>query len=286
MPSFAAASKRSRPLLGTFVRIELRGPSAQTLRAATSHAFSLIEKTEELMSFHRRSSDLGRLNDAPPGTWVKVHGWTMTVLRASNRLFDLSKGSFDIRCGSALARWGLLPAQGPALPRTGTVKGPPVEMKGGRARRPGPGLLDLGGIAKGFAVDRAADYLRRQGLAGSVNAGGDLRHWGVPGSVEIRGGSWSRSLTMKAGALASSSVIARRVPGRRGRISAHVQVGSGRALTRPVTASVFSRSCLYADALTKVALMAPPTVSRNCLKDLRAQALIFGAQGRLLRSLP
>jgi thiamine biosynthesis lipoprotein len=222
------------------------------------------------------------LTRAPAGAWVGLHPWTCGVLRASNRLHRLSKGRFDIRCGSALAAWGLLPGTGVQGP---LASGAPVQLKGSQARRRGPQWLDLGGIAKGFAVDQAASFLKGLGLEGSVNAGGDLRQWGSSAPVEIRGGRWGRRLALGAGSLATSSVQARRVAGRRRAVSAHVDGRSGRPLLRPLTVAVLSRTCLQADALTKVVLLSPVADARRCLQAARARALVFGADGRLLRSL-
>lgn len=243
--------KRVRPLLGTYVEITLSGrASPKQLNACADAGFAAIEEIDRLMSFHREDSDLGRLNRARRGRTVAVAHATARVLATCNALWRASRGAFDPRVRSAQA-----------------VE--PFRIAGLRAGRNGPGA-DLGGIAKGFAVDQAVDRMRRfRGVSGLVNAGGDLRAWGRRSfSVAVRSGEGLRPLRLRNAAVATSAV------GLRPEVR-HRRMPSGVAMRKRRTAAVVADRCLWADALTKVALAADPPVAARCLRKFSARAFLF-----------
>ncbi len=268
MRSLRKKLKRSRPLLGTFVEIEVEGDhSISYLNDLISEGFKEISHVDRLMSVHRSDSDLSRLNRAKPGVWTPVHAQTLAVLRMTNTLYDLSQGFFDVRASG-------IPAKAAAMA--------PLEFKGQHARKSGPWSMDLGGIAKGYAVDRAGEKMTALEPSlhySSVNAGGDLRFWGQSASpVGVRIHRDHRPLvkTMRVGptAIATSSVRPQ---------ESHRLMPSGRPFKRPGTAMVFADRCILADALTKIVLMGPSPIAKTCLDFYRAHALVFAPTGRLER---
>src|ERR1700730_3462913 len=119
---------------------------------------------------------------------VAVHPHTLRVLRWAQCLARLSGGLFDASIGGALVECGLLapPAPG-SLPHPGaTIRD--IELRDTQVYFKRPLWIDLGGIAKGYAVDRAIEALRAAGIhSACVNAGGDLRILGEqPERVAIR----------------------------------------------------------------------------------------------------
>jgi thiamine biosynthesis lipoprotein len=256
MTSSSQKLKRVRPLLGTFVEIELHGrASIDDLHRWITAGFEAVGQIDHLMSFHRRDSDLSRINGAAPHTWVRVHPHTLHVLAACNRLYRETKGIFDIRCAEPLHR-------STAKPVT------PVLLRGTCARKTGPWTMDMGGIAKGYAVDCAVEEIRRLArshrVSGIVNAGGDLRRWGP---------EWP------AVAVATSAV---RTADLSPRLSTalHVRMPEGHVLTEQKSVSVLSARCLWSDALTKVVMMGPKTLAARCLTAYAAKALLFDDEGR------
>ncbi len=212
------------------------------------------------MSVHRPDSDMSRLNAAPSRAWIRVNAHTARVLSTANRLFKSSAGAFDIRCGGALVDWNYLPA--PHRTRdcvsTNGAGSCPVEIRGLAVRRTGPSVLDLGGIAKGYAVDRAVASLRRCGIpSGFVNAGGDVRAFGPDRwPVALRDprapGRFVSTLTLKNRALATSGVYYSKKRIKRRWVSAIVDVRSGSPYLKNQSVSVISNTCMIADAMTKV----------------------------------
>jgi FAD:protein FMN transferase len=125
-----------------------------------------------------------------------------------------------------------------------------------------PLWVDLGGIAKGYAVDCAVERLQALGVeAGLVNAGGDMRAFGgVAHPVHLR--FFNRLMqvaSLQNGALASSS-NAELSPIE----TPHIDPRTGRSACSTHTVVVQARSAAVADALTKVALLCPATADKIC----------------------
>ncbi|MBI3345110.1 MAG: FAD:protein FMN transferase [Gammaproteobacteria bacterium] len=265
--------ERMRPLLGTFVTIRAQGAvdaSEAAVAAAVESAFVAISRVDRLMSFHRRGSDIGRLNRARPGTRLRVHRWTYQVLREAQRLRLESGGAFNCNVGTPLMRAGLLPklVRGQPVRRRHAL--PDIHLDQYRwIRLSARVVFDLGGIAKGFAVDKAVETLQRGGIAsGLVNAGGDMRVFGVePQPVWARCPSDPANVRMIGmltnGAIATSAAyFVDRNPSGGAAASAIVKATTGRRVRMASSVSVVARSGMLADALTKVAVIKQRLPSR------------------------
>jgi thiamine biosynthesis lipoprotein len=225
--------RRARPLLGTLVEVGVRGTAQadrDALLAACTRAFDALETVQRCLTRFTTDSDVGRFNAAPPDDWIDLQADTVVVLQAAAQLQRDSDGAFDITLGSAPEGW--------------TLRGTRLHKHDARAR------LDLGGIGKGHAVDRAVQALQDSGVAsGWVNAGGDLRCFGDDALAlqlrdEARGGvvEFGR---LRDGAFATSWFGA----GARSPLAAAASSSGAR---RAAHVSVAAASCLWADALTKV----------------------------------
>jgi thiamine biosynthesis lipoprotein len=281
-------ARRARPLLGTFVEIAAEAASGTALDAAIEAAFADVAEVHRLMSFHEVDSDVGRLNREAHGRPVVVHDWTYQVLQAAIALNRRSAGVFDIAVAPVLQAKGWLPrfdgdaAVAGAPPREGIelLTGSAVRFRDNRVR------IDLGGIAKGFAVDRARDALCRHGVtSGIVNAGGDLAVIGnTPQTVYVRDPRDPRrlicSIALANEALASTAR----------RFDPFESAGTDEtavidpATSSPATAlagvTVRAPSCMIADALTKV-VMITGTDAGELLGNYDAGALLISPDGDL-----
>jgi hypothetical protein len=151
-------------------------------------AFVAIGTVHRLMSFHDEESDVSRLNRGAYETAIRVHPWTFEVLEIALDLHGQSNGMFDIRIAPALQKLGLLPYHGGDLAWDAPLTSGhgEIELLAGQCVRfrDRATRIDLGGIAKGFAVDRAIGALRNHGMpSGLVNAGGDLAAFGPRGLI-------------------------------------------------------------------------------------------------------
>jgi len=273
-------ARRARPLLGTFVEIAAEGTSWARVDAAVDAAFRAVSRVHDLMSFHDPASDVGRLNRDAGVRPVAVHPWTHAVLRAAIDLGRASAGVFDVAVAPILQRMGRLPGRAPAPPREPRGVGPPgaIELLPShrvrfRHRRV---AVDLGGIAKGFAVDRAVDTLRRHGMVrGCVNAGGDLAAFGAPGEIVSirdprRPGAMLVHVVVRDAALASSG----------GGEAAIIDPRRAAPATTIRGATVRAPTCLLADALTKVVTIAGEDAA-TILARYGASALFLAADGQV-----
>ena len=246
--------------MGTLVAVEARAAEVATAERAIHAAFTAIHYVEWLLHPTRRGSELALLNRLAPGARRLVHPWTAGVLRLSRELCARSGGIFE-----------------PALPGQGSIMN--WELTGPRGvylRR--HALVDLGGIAKGYAVDQAVTAMRRAGAhAGLVNAGGDLRVYGADYwlvSVRDQDGPFQyrplQQLPLRNLALAASGDSGDSRPREH---RGYYQRGETVRRAPPGAATVIAPSAALADALTKVKMFAAPALSAALLARYGARAL-------------
>ena len=275
----SAELRRARPLLGTFVEIRASAPTAAEAERAVGAAFAAVDRVQTLMSFHDPLSDVSRLNRRA-GRSVCVHAWTHFVLRRAQELHAATAGLFDIATAPALVRSGWLPGDAAAVAATGTAADITL-LAGHRVRFRRPLLIDLGGIAKGFAVDRAVAALRRHGAtAGTVNAGGDLRIFGSAREpVHVRRpespGEFQLLTTLQNSALATSApyYAARLIGGRP--CAPVIDPRHDRPSRQLFSVTVQARTGLLADALCKVVWLAGADAAAPLLRRYRATAWVI-----------
>jgi thiamine biosynthesis lipoprotein len=252
--------RRARPLLGTFVEIVARADNPAAAGRAVSRAFAEVEILQALLSAHDPASEVSRLNREAHAQPVAVGRDTWRVLRAACRLSRQSEGAFDV-----------------------TLEGGSRDIvfaTGMRVRFARPLRIDLGGIAKGYCVDRAVAALMRGGIeSGLVNAGGDVRAFGphafalhlrhpcdpaqLFGVGEIRNAALATSASYATGGARCAGQL------RDGRSGAPIRPG--------LSVSVRASSALLADALTKV-VAAARARAEPLLARYGAHAWVYCAQ--------
>jgi thiamine biosynthesis lipoprotein len=272
MLSCSASIERTRPLLGTLVSIRVEDLNAARAHAAIDKAFERVAEIHRLMSFQEHGSDVSRLNREAQRAWVSVQPSTLDVLRRSKKISAASNGAFDVSCAARLVTWGFLaaPENAPAPDERASWRD--IEMNNeGQVRFRRPLWIDLSGIAKGYAVDRAIDVLRAAGVEQvCVNAGGDLRVSGTGAERVLlrtdQGGAPMRAIEISDGALASSSGYLHRTVCDSRSCGPHVDGRNGSPAPATRFACVAAGECATADALTKVAL----ALGEGCTPVLRA----------------
>jgi thiamine biosynthesis lipoprotein len=261
-------------MMGTWVSIQIAAADP-LLDAGTAmrSAFERMSHIARVMSAHESESDLGRLSRAQPGEVISLDPHTVTVLRAAQYWNRRSGGAFNPAvAGWRLARQGVRPGLNATCPAPATLAD--VEFVSSQGvRLPSSLCLDVGGIAKGYAVDQAAECLLRHGVTSAlINAGGDLRVVGRPAwrvevrhsDLQLRDRVWGEGLRLSEGAVATSSTIppdTQFVPttGRRGRAWRN--------------ATVQAPDCMTADVLTKWAMQSTrlcPSL-KSALREHRAR---------------
>ncbi len=174
----------AQPHMGTQFRTVLYAADEAEARRAADAAFARISELDAKLSDYREDSELMRLCRQAGGEPVAVSDDLFTVLAAAQEMARRSRGAFDVTIGPLSRLWRRTRRQRelPSPQRLEQARSLvgyeklmlDAERQTVRLTQPGM-LLDLGGIAKGFAADEAQRVLRRHGICSAlVAAGGDL----------------------------------------------------------------------------------------------------------------
>jgi len=256
---------RAQVWLGTLVEIALPGADATDARFAA--AFAAIAHVHRKMSAQDPASDLARIAREAHSRAVVVDAQTHAVLALALAFARETRGAFDPTVATLQTPGDSASTSIAASPSAGCFATSIVLEADNRVRTTAPLALDLGGIAKGYAVDRAVAALVESGATGGVvNAGGDLRAFGSVGWVTVRvRHPADPALGMRLFDVRDIAVAT----------SADYFCPGGALLDplsrarRPFGASVtvVAPSCALADALTKVVAVdpahAPETLARH-----------------------
>jgi FAD:protein FMN transferase len=189
--------RRSIPSMGTMAELGVVHGDRAWAHRAMDAAVAELRRVEAAMTRFRPDSEVGRVNLKAGAEGVAVSAETARVVAEALRWAEATEGKFDPSIGRAVALWNVGnrdtppdPGQVRALARRGFYRHVDVaRWRDGWAIRLGnrDAALDLGGIAKGYGVDRATATLREWGVTrGLVNVGGDLYALGT----SPEGGAW------------------------------------------------------------------------------------------------
>lgn len=192
--------RMNRLLLGTLVEISLVGESDKVKPAAAA-IFDEMRRVEDLTSFHKPSK-LTEINDHAGLGPFPADGEVLKLIEQSLGYAQKFDGTFDPTIGSVTRLWHFSGDEPPRLPDPSEItealtkvgwRQVKVDAAAGTIDLPTSGMaLDLGGIAKGYALERAAAVARSFGVtAALINAGGDLvalgeKRPGVPWRVGVQ----------------------------------------------------------------------------------------------------
>jgi len=243
--------RRCKPLLGTYVEVLLKGECDDIeLIQQSESAFSAMENVQACMSFHDDSSELSQINQLALQNDFELSEPMNYVLSQVDVFYKLSNGLFDPTVANQLVSLGDLPKPVYFDYRKYVGNWQDVEIKRNIIRFHKPLLIDLGGIAKGYAVDQAIDSVD-QNIEIMINAGGDIRmsHWQdekISIAYSHEGETKLFCVSMQAPAVASSASYYNREK------SVIVNPLKRSTIDHRDTVSVFAETCMLADALTKI----------------------------------
>ena len=277
---------RCKPLLGTFVEISLSAETDNaTLVSLGDLAFAEIEKIHNLMSFHEASSELTRINNTAYAEPCDISDDTATVIRTALDISTRTNGIFDITIADTLIAHGALPGENTPNPKPRAGSWRDIHLAENQIRFSAPITIDLGGIAKGYAVDKAIIALTKAGasqplkLQAIVNAGGDLRMLNWQGeNIDIRIPN-AKTRNQFVNAPMQAPALATSAPGYAGLNGLIIEPVSREMIHRKISISLFAPTCMIADALTKVAFLDPN--DHAILDEFGASALIIDANGNI-----
>lgn len=276
--------KRCRPLLGTFVEVNLTAKmSEKALIHWSNIAFDEIERIHQTLSFHQLDSELSALNIAlitAPNAQFTMSADLQNVVTFAQQVFEQSNGYYDISIAAPLVASKHLPAHlfadKAALLAQQFGCFADVNLEGNLISSAKPIFFDLGGIAKGYAVDQAISLLPKE-ITGSINAGGDMRviNWQKQ-TVEIKynqRNSALKKLPMLNTAVASSGSYYQENGSQYfdPKTKCYVKVNG--------STSVFADSAMVADALTKVIVLMNRKDAEKVLNHFNAKGISINRFG-------
>jgi thiamine biosynthesis lipoprotein len=273
-----------RAVMGTFARVVAVAKDSSVADSAVEAAFAQLRNVDELMSDYKSDSEIGAVNRAAYRSAVKVSRPTFEVLQKAIYFSELSDGAFDVTVGPLVDLWRSA-ADANSVPTE-------VELQQARSKVGYKKLLfdanemsvrfavdgmrlDLGGIAKGYAIDKAIEAMHKGGaLGGMVDIGGDIRCFGVPTKGKthwliglqdpnrakdwLATGETSLVLKLRHDAIATSGDYRRFVLIDGQRYSHILNIKTGRGSRGLSSVTIICKRAIDADALaTAVSVMGP-----------------------------
>ena len=241
----------------------------------------ILTSVNDRMSTYRQDSELSRLNSNSSMSWLDVSPEMVAVVTEAIYVSKLTQGAFDVTVGPLVNLWGFGPQRLPekvptdnaiseALAKTGyqhiKLRVTPPAVKKELAAL----YIDLSGIAKGYAVDKIADYLESIGIANYlVEVGGELRgkglnERGLPWIIaiekpDIGDRAVQRLIHIKDKGLATSGDYRNYFERDGQRFSHTINPESGRPITHKLASvTVISASAIRADAMATALMVLGP----------------------------
>jgi FAD:protein FMN transferase len=291
--------KGTHVAMGTVVTIQVPADDVGTAREAIEEAFREIDRVEALMSTEDRASEIYRLNHS--GTqWVELSAEVMYVLKRSNEYSLLTDGHFDVTIKPLVDFWmeevkrlGRMPMGGELAAVLGLVDYGALilDQENNRARLSREGMsVSLGGVAKGYAVDRACDVLRSKGIEDAlVDIGGDIRAigsvlWRIGIADPRAEGQLLTVIELENMAIATSGDYRRYHLIGAERIHHIIDPRSGQPAEGCISVTVVAQDGLTADALTTAVFVMGPYRGRQLLDLMGVGGLIVDVDGEITPS--
>ena len=185
-----------RPAMGTILEITLHAPETPLAHATLADLFALAARLDAAMTLYDPHSELSRLNQAAGRGPVAVDPELARILEAAVAYSRLTQGSFDVTVGPLVALWTRAgetgePPSAEAIARARALVGADqIRVEGSFVTLAREGVsVDLGGIAKGWALDRMLPLLRQRGIDRALLDFGQSSLWALgapPGTAGWR----------------------------------------------------------------------------------------------------
>ncbi len=266
-----SVDEQVRYVMGTTATVQTWAPDSEMAARSVEAAYAAFARVDSLMSTWRDDSVLSSLNRSKPGQWTDVGGEVCQVLDKAKTVAAASGGAFDPTVLPLVRLWGFrggrvaLPDSADVARALGAVDHRLLELdpESERARLLEPGMaVDLGGIAKGYALDCAAAAMRRCGATGGViDLGGNILAFGQGPGHQVgivdptREDRLLATIPLADASVATSGQYERflTIQGRRyGHI---LDPRTGRPVPLGVSVTVVSDKAILADALATAAVV-------------------------------
>lgn len=260
--------KRSRTMMGTIISITVVGAPEAKAASAVDAAFREMEGLERILSEWLPDSDISRINAAAgSGTPVKVGPHTLTVIKAGLEVSRWSEGAFDLSWAAMRGLYQFQPGD-ERVPSDAEIterlkhvdyRKVVVDEAASTVALEQTGMaLGTGGIAKGYALDRAAQVLREAGISSfMLFGGGQVQVHGMKGDRPWRVGiqhprkaDYFGFVEATGGSIATSGDYEHAFIKDGKRWHHIIDPATGRPVPHTASVTVVADSGLYADALS------------------------------------
>ena len=285
----------SRMSMACVYAIEAYGPNAERLPRIVEEAFDEVDRIDRLMSHYKADSAVSRLNREAARRPVTVEPELFDFIADAMRYNHDSDGAFDITVGPLMKTWGFFRGEG-RVPSEDELAATRRHVGGAHvvlnpvARTiafDDPGVeIDLGGIAKGYAVDRVAGLLRQRQIAAAlISAGGSSIYglgappgrdgWNVTVQDPIDSRKTALTVTLKDRALSIAGSSEKSFEAGGMKYSHIMDPRTGRPVQGVLGVAVLARSGTDSDALDNAFFVLGPEGSRAYLRQLPGTEAIF-----------
>ena len=275
----------------------LLGDSAKKIHELDAGINAVLEKVNRQMSTYRKDSEISRFNSYKKTDWFKVSLDTANVVLASIKVSEKSGGKFDITIGHLVNLWGFgkdfFSGKIPSLNEIKNLRkrvgyhNLEVKLNPPELRKKIPELYcDLSAIAKGYGVDKVAQYLNESGFYNwLVEVGGEIRVRGRNGNGELwhlgiqspgNESKITRVVSISDSSMATSGDYHNYFEKNGVRYSHTIDPSTGYPIRHKlVSVTVMGKNCMMADALaTAIDVMGPEIGYKFAVKEGLAVLLI------------
>ena len=290
---------RTALIMGTVVDIRAYSEDNKQLEQAVTKAFEEMSRVEQLFSSHIAESEISRLSAATES--LSLSPEVIRLLQMGQQIGADTSGAFNMSLGALKDLWQIegeephIPSEqelSTVLKKTGSGA---LTIVGDRVIKSKADLkIDLGGIAKGYAVDRAVSVLRQAGVtSATVNAGGDIallgdkqgRPWRIGIQHPRQTNDLLVTLQLKDQAVVTSGDYERFFE-RDGIRYHHIfDPVSGKPARQCQSVTVVAADAASADALATAAFVLGPDAGLKLLEGLsNVEGLLVSADGKLMKT--
>lgn len=275
-------------VMGTYLRITVDRADGGEVRAAMRRCFATARDLDDRFSRFQEESELSQLNRNPANP-VTVSDEMAALLGAAAKLRTETAGAFDVTAGALTQLWRSAeawPATDALTVAQRTSGAEAIQLRAGHLlRRPGV-VIDVDGIAKGWAVDRCVAQLRADGVERALLSFGESSQFalGAPNGkkgwpVTLRsldGAAAIGELTLRDEGLSVSAVFGHERQVGDQRVGHIIDPRTGLPLTSPAMVAVVSATATAAEAFSKALLIDPSIAGRARSAGVIRGALVVG----------
>jgi len=291
--------KQSQDLMGTRVNIELWSNKPDQASNCSDRVFTEMHRIDALMSPYKTDSEISAINRQAAQQAVPVSAELFRLIRKSIQFSDLSAGAFDITFASIGFQYNYRthkkPDEKTINQQLKTINYKNLVLHNQTIKFAMPGMsIDLGGIAKGYAVDRAIDILQQCGITQAlVSAGGDSRllgdKQGRPWMIGIqhprKKQAIALSIPLSHTAISTSGDYERFFISDKKRIHHIINPQTGKSATNSWSATVIGPDATSTDALSTSLFILGAKKGLELINTLdNMDAIIIDANGKIFYS--